>query len=782
MDPKGIKETEQATDKLSKAQRRNTQVTQQQGRMFGFAAREVHGLRLGFLGTAVSAAFFSKLIVDSAVNTANLGEEIMNVGRSFDITFEGEFRSGIEQLNLMREASKGLATDLDLMKTAVFVAQFPFENLKLLLPEIIEASTNLALAQGKDIPQSIDDMVRALGRGSSKILDNLGIILKVEQAHKEYARQLGKTVQQLTEREKAEAFAVIGTQRLIEKGAEYEGMNKEVEASIVGLENAWNDFAVEFAKFSVDPLSDAIDFIRDFTRGSEQALKSWSGLVHYMSIFERLQDTIDFYRHGAYGDQLQKQIKNQREQQRLSTLSDRFQADPSSTFYEKAKDDERILKEGAKRASTTAESPYFRSGTSFGVRSPEQEDPKIVEEREKAERARSRTLASLSRLAQSQTLRELENLDTAKQYIDQNQKPDYDPLQRAKDAIGYDPSKDMEEQLNKTAKRMESGLKLLVERWDTAQKTVDDANKERERSAEKSKDLDDKILGLKSDILEAERSYNADIKEELLSEDIDSARSFIGQDSFRRRMGDFDKTPVQIATERAEDKITGASTQQEKVEALNFLKSELDKEIKIRNDYLRQLDTAQKTVIRYEKDKSDEQAKIRKEDIDFYKRYDRERKEIDRQIQQEQEEAYQSLADGTYKLAEVLESESLKLIAAGSNIFNLIQQIKSFQSIGGTAGFLGSVGIGASIAASLPDIARTIGSALEGPASKMDRAANKMLQSSSDFAKSILADDPDYQRLRKESIAPIITEVERLLSANEGDRFTALTNFLIIPR
>ena len=778
MDPKGIVQTEQATEKLSKAQRRNTQVTQQQGRMWGFAAREVHGLRLGMIGSAVSAAFFSKLLADAAINTANLGEEIMNVKRSFNITFEGEFRSGTEQLNLMRKASQGLITDFELMRTAVFVAQFPFENLKTLLPEIIEASTNLALAQGKDIPQSIDDMVRALGRGSSKILDNLGIILKVEQAHKMYAAQLGKTVQQLTEKEKAESFAVIGTQLLIEKGREYEGMNKKVETSIVGLENAWHSFAVEFAKFSVDPLSDAVDFVRDLVSGTEDLVKTWSAVVHYMSIFERIEDSLDYAQHGAYGDKLQEQLKIQREQKRIDSLSGRFQADPSSTIYEKIKQDDAGIKEDSKRAGITSQSSFFGSASGFGLPTPDTEDPKIVEEREKDERRRSRILSSLSRLEQSQKLRGLQDPDTASKYLSQNEKPSYDPLQRAKESIGYDPSKNMEEELNKTAKQMEKGLSLLTERWDAASSTVDKANKVRERNAENEKNLDEKILGFRNDILELERSYNTDRRKDLLSKDLDAARSFVGAHAVRTRQGEFDKSPVEIATKRAEGRIAGAKTSEEKLSALEFLKSELKKEIEIRKEYLENLSSANKTIVKYETDKAKAIAKTQKDDLDFLSLQIKERQDIERQKAQEADKAFRSLAEGSTDLAMVFGDSAAVMVSAGTSMIEQVRLFDDFSKISGSSGALGQAGAAATVASMIPEITNAIARSLESPAEKMDRAANKMLQASSEFSQDFLSQDPDYQKLRKALIGPIIGEAEKLLQDKDGDRFSAIQKFL----
>lgn len=54
--------------------------------------------------------------------------------------------------------------------------------------------------------QAYNDIVTGLGRGSAMILDNLGITVNAAQANEEYAKSIGKTVNQLTDAEKKQAL------------------------------------------------------------------------------------------------------------------------------------------------------------------------------------------------------------------------------------------------------------------------------------------------------------------------------------------------------------------------------------------------------------------------------------------------------------------------------------------------------------------------------------------------------------------------------------------------
>ena len=72
--------------------------------------------------------------------------------------------------------------------------------------QLMEISRAAAKAMGQDVGFMFESIVLGIGRQSKMILDNLGIIVKAEDAYKEYAETLGKTADKLTDVEKRQAF------------------------------------------------------------------------------------------------------------------------------------------------------------------------------------------------------------------------------------------------------------------------------------------------------------------------------------------------------------------------------------------------------------------------------------------------------------------------------------------------------------------------------------------------------------------------------------------------
>ena len=71
---------------------------------------------------------------------------------------------------------------------------------------LMEIARVKAKNMGITTTQAYNDIVTGLGRGSAMILDNLGITINAAQANEEYAKSIGKTVNQLTDSEKKQAL------------------------------------------------------------------------------------------------------------------------------------------------------------------------------------------------------------------------------------------------------------------------------------------------------------------------------------------------------------------------------------------------------------------------------------------------------------------------------------------------------------------------------------------------------------------------------------------------
>lgn len=101
-----------------------------------------------------------------------------------------------------------------------------------------------ALAEdlGEDPTQLLEDAVTGIGRKSTAILDNLGIVLTATQAEEEYAAKLGKTTAQLTAYEKSQAFAKIAIDRVASAAREGAKANDSFGDSAAKARVRWENF------------------------------------------------------------------------------------------------------------------------------------------------------------------------------------------------------------------------------------------------------------------------------------------------------------------------------------------------------------------------------------------------------------------------------------------------------------------------------------------------------------------------------------------------------------
>ena len=62
------------------------------------------------------------------------------------------------------------------------------------MAEMFDVAQRLGRALGKDAASSVESLITGIGRQSRLMLDNLGIVVKTEEAYKEYAKELKVSV------------------------------------------------------------------------------------------------------------------------------------------------------------------------------------------------------------------------------------------------------------------------------------------------------------------------------------------------------------------------------------------------------------------------------------------------------------------------------------------------------------------------------------------------------------------------------------------------------------
>lgn len=164
--------------------------------------------------------------------------------RSFERLSESAWIASDQMLKAMRKASKGTVSDTKLMAQANKAYSLWVVSNVEDMTTIMEIARVKWQAMWRTMEEALDDIVTWLWRWSVQILDNLWIVIKQTEAQELYAKQLWKTVDQLTEAEKKQALtnAVVAQwkKELEEAGEVQETMQERIWRLNAQWENMQN--------------------------------------------------------------------------------------------------------------------------------------------------------------------------------------------------------------------------------------------------------------------------------------------------------------------------------------------------------------------------------------------------------------------------------------------------------------------------------------------------------------------------------------------------------------
>jgi len=157
-----------------------------------------------FVITASDIVGALKSIGAAIVNFAKTASEFKAVEMAFQNLAASQGQDADKMLAKMRELSLGTVSDLQLMKSAnqALLLGLPVER----FGDMLTIARSASKATGESMEFMLNSIVTGLGRGSKLVLDNLGIVFKLEDAYQEYADTLGITTAEMTEAQKKQAF------------------------------------------------------------------------------------------------------------------------------------------------------------------------------------------------------------------------------------------------------------------------------------------------------------------------------------------------------------------------------------------------------------------------------------------------------------------------------------------------------------------------------------------------------------------------------------------------
>lgn len=137
--------------------------------------------------------------------TVERGGKVSAMRQSFE-ALSGGSDEARARIDAIRRSTGGLVTDMEAMQAANKAMLLDLGLTDAQMGDLAATATVLGRAMGQDANKSLDDLITALGRSSPMILDNLGLSVKLGEAHEAYAQSLGKSSEELTDAEKKQAF------------------------------------------------------------------------------------------------------------------------------------------------------------------------------------------------------------------------------------------------------------------------------------------------------------------------------------------------------------------------------------------------------------------------------------------------------------------------------------------------------------------------------------------------------------------------------------------------
>lgn len=174
--------------------------------LMGFSLKAVAG---GIAGMGALAVGLSKIAIDSA--------PVQGVIDSFGAITEASGVATASMLKDLQEASLGMITNTDLMKSYNKASMLISDTFANQLPGAMKPLGKVAQATGEDMGYLMDSLVTGVGRLSPMILDNLGIQVSLAEANQAYAESIGKTVSELSKQEQQEALMAQVMDKLAQK-------------------------------------------------------------------------------------------------------------------------------------------------------------------------------------------------------------------------------------------------------------------------------------------------------------------------------------------------------------------------------------------------------------------------------------------------------------------------------------------------------------------------------------------------------------------------------------
>ena len=281
--PVGHKSLIKAIKELEKATGGATGATDKFGKSMGGRNRKNMSIFEQSMSTIRSRLLvFNFALAMGARQIANFTQQaakIQQMEKAFN-TMSGGVGKASSAIRKLQNATDGTLSSFDLFQQANNAMVLGVTKNADEMAGMFDMAQRLGDALGKDVKLSVESLVTGIGRQSRLMLDNIGIIVKADKAYKEYAKEIGKTADTLTDSEKKQAFMNAALEAGREKLKFLPNETQDANKSFQQLNAAMSDLSVEIGKAFLPTVVSLADTITSLSRAfNEDRVRAYAKAV-----------------------------------------------------------------------------------------------------------------------------------------------------------------------------------------------------------------------------------------------------------------------------------------------------------------------------------------------------------------------------------------------------------------------------------------------------------------------------------------------------------------------
>lgn len=273
---KGARDSEDALNRITKAQTRLGQSSVSAGRSFSSQAQGLGGL-VGIYAAA-AATVYALEAAFTALNNAAAAENIVKGTNTLAAVYG---QAGPKILKNIKEITSGQLTMADAAGQANLALAAGFSGTQLEKLTVIAAKASRAL--GRDLTDSMNRIVRGSVKMEAELLDELGIFTKIGPATSAYAKQLGVATSALTDFERRQAFLNAVTEEGLRKYQAIDTTVRSTQKTLKQLVVSLQELGTAFLQTVGNAIEPFVSFIKN-TAGAE--MLAFAGVM--LLVFSKL--------------------------------------------------------------------------------------------------------------------------------------------------------------------------------------------------------------------------------------------------------------------------------------------------------------------------------------------------------------------------------------------------------------------------------------------------------------------------------------------------------------